>query len=248
MNTEFQSNEPAVVAAGASPLWKDLLVPASIMVAGVCIGIGLYFGGSNGSTGLPSAVETTAERVERLTNDAGVKTKDLAACLQSGRVKPLVQADTENAVETGGRGTPWSIVIGPSGMTYPINGALPAAAIAQVLDVARAEGELPVEPGTEPANTDAVAPITDADWVKGDPNAPIKIVEYSDFDCPFCGRFHQAMGVVLADNPDVAWVYRHFPLDQLHPEARYVAEAAECVGELEGQEAFWQFTDAYFAG
>jgi len=50
-----------------------------------------------------------------------------------------VQADIDNAIATGGRGTPWSILIGPSGKTYPINGALPTAAIEQLIQVARDE-------------------------------------------------------------------------------------------------------------
>jgi protein-disulfide isomerase len=75
----------------------------------------------------------------------------------------------------------------------------------------------------------------------------VTIVEYSDFDCPFCSRFHDSMNEIVANNPDVAWVYRHFPLEQLHPEAEGVAMAAECVGELAGSDAFWSFTDEYFA-
>lgn len=256
MNPEQDQTQPQTIttpaAVATKPLWRDLLIPASIVIAGVFVGIGLYFGGDTGPVksggGLPSATETTAERVERLANDAGVKTKDLAACLQSGRTKALVQADSDNAVETGGRGTPWSIVIGPTGITYPINGSLPAAAVDQLIEIARTEGAVPEELNTEGINTAAVAPVTEDDWIKGSSDAVVTVVEYSDFDCPFCSRFHQAMGEVMADNPDTAWVYRHFPLDQLHPEARYVAEAAECVGELEGQDAFWKFTDAYFAG
>jgi protein-disulfide isomerase len=55
------------------------------------------------------------------------------------------------------------------------------------------------------------------------------------------------MNQIVANNADVAWVYRHFPLEQLHPQAESVAIAAECVGELAGSDAFWSFTDGYFA-
>ncbi len=100
----------------------------------------------------------------------------------------------------------------------------------------------------EPADTtEKVDPITADDWIKGNPDAPVKIVEYSDFDCPFCSRFHASMDEVV-ENSDgqIAWVYRHFPLEQLHPQAAAVALAAECVGAQGGQDAFWEFTDAYF--
>jgi len=243
--------QPVIALAPEQSIWKDLLIPASIVIAGIAIGGGLYFSGGGSSAGTPglAAVETTVERVERLAKDAGVSTRALNTCLESGDSKALVQADVDNAVETGGRGTPWSIVIGPGGQTYPINGALPAAAISQLLEIVRAEGEVPVDPNASPdINTDAVAPVTDGDWVRGDRNATITIVEYSDVDCPFCSRFHDSMKQVMAANDDVLWVYRHFPLDQLHPQARFVAEAAECVGSLEGQDAFWSFIDAYFVG
>jgi protein-disulfide isomerase len=100
----------------------------------------------------------------------------------------------------------------------------------------------------EPAdNTSKVNPVTESDWIKGSPEAPIKIVEFSDYDCPFCGRFHATMDEVVNESDgQVAWVYRHFPLEQLHPQAAAVASAAECVGSLGGNDAFWQFSDRYF--
>lgn len=99
-------------------------------------------------------------------------------------------------------------------------------------------------------STDAVRPVTSEDHIKGNPDAPIKIVEYSDFECPFCKRFHDTMNEVMdkyGDSGDVAWVFRQFPLDQLHPvKARAVAVASECAAEQGGNDAFWKFTDGYF--
>lgn len=93
-----------------------------------------------------------------------------------------------------------------------------------------------------------MAPIGADDHVRGDPNAPVKIVEYSDFECPFCKRFHDTMKQVTTEYGDkVAWVYRHFPLDQLHPvKARKEAVAVECANELGGNDAFWKFADRFF--
>jgi protein-disulfide isomerase len=111
---------------------------------------------------------------------------------------------------------------------------------------------------TAPANNQAaqeevvagpIRPIDDTDHIRGNPNAPIVIVEYSDFDCPFCKNFHDTMIQVVENygvNGDVAWVYRHFPIEQLHPGAKRVAAAAECVAELAGNDAFWKFTDLAF--
>lgn len=91
--------------------------------------------------------------------------------------------------------------------------------------------------------------ISSDDHILGNPNAPIKIIEYSDLDCPFCRTFHatmkQIMSVYGADGR-VAWVYRHFPIVELHPNAPKLAEASECVAELGGNDAFWKFIDGVF--
>jgi len=231
---------------------KDMLIPAAIAIAGAFIGIGLYFsggpgggGGLNVPTNAPTADNSGEETLQSLVEKSGVSPEDVEQCVNDGEVAQLVQADADNAIATGGRGTPWSIVIGPNGKTYPVNGALPAAALQQTIDLARSGADAP-NTGDSPA-TDQVNPVTEDDHIKGDLNAPIKIIEYSDFDCPFCSRFHETMDQVVSQNDDVAWVYRHFPLDQLHPNARTVAQISECVANLGGNEAFWTFTDGYFA-
>ncbi len=96
-------------------------------------------------------------------------------------------------------------------------------------------------------NLEQMMPITSTDHIRGNPDAPVKIVEYSDFECPFCKRFHETMKQVSAEYGDkVAWVYRHYPLDQLHSKARKEAVASECAVELGGNDAFWKFTDRFF--
>lgn len=92
-------------------------------------------------------------------------------------------------------------------------------------------------------------PITKDDHMLGNPDATIIIVEYSDTECPFCKQFHTTMRKVMADygkDGKVAWVYRHFPIDSLHPKARKEAEATECANELGGSEKFWQYTNLLY--
>ncbi|HXK40309.1 MAG TPA: thioredoxin domain-containing protein [Candidatus Paceibacterota bacterium] len=94
-----------------------------------------------------------------------------------------------------------------------------------------------------------VAPVSAEDHVLGNPNAPIAIIEYSDIDCPFCKDFHLTMHRIVNEygkDGQVAWVYRHFPLDQLHPEARTKAESTECAASLAGNQVFWNYLDALF--
>lgn len=96
----------------------------------------------------------------------------------------------------------------------------------------------------------AIRPVSDQDHIRGNPDAEVLIVEYSDFECPFCAGFHGTMHRIIeeyGDSGQVAWVYRHMPLDQIHQHARPSAEAAECVAELGGEDKFWEFADLSFA-
>lgn len=89
-----------------------------------------------------------------------------------------------------------------------------------------------------------VKPVTSADHIWGNPDAPVKIVEFSDLECPFCKRFHYTLKEVVEKyDGKVAWVYRHSPIDGLHPKARKEAEATECAAELGGNTKFWAYMD-----
>ena len=100
--------------------------------------------------------------------------------------------------------------------------------------------------GAAPPTSEII--ITADDHIRGNIDAPITIVEYSDFQCPFCQRFHPTVLRALAEYPDdVRWVYRHFPLRNIHAQAQPAAEASECVAEQKGDEGFWAFGDAMFA-
>ncbi|MBT3419209.1 MAG: thioredoxin domain-containing protein [Candidatus Magasanikbacteria bacterium] len=88
-----------------------------------------------------------------------------------------------------------------------------------------------------------VPPVAADDYIRGNEDAPITIVEYSDLDCPYCGRFHETPKEVIAQNNNVKWVYRNWPLESIHPDARRKANGAECAGD---QGKYWEFIDAVF--
>src|SRR3989344_5863622 len=86
------------------------------------------------------------------------------------------------------------------------------------------------------------------DHLVGSPDAPIVLIEYSDFQCPFCSRIDPTLKRIVAEsNGQIAWVYRHLPLESLHPEARPAALASECIAEQLGNDGFWKFADRIFA-
>ncbi len=104
--------------------------------------------------------------------------------------------------------------------------------------------------------TVTMKPITTADHIYGNPNAPVKIVEYSDPSCPYCKMFNPTMEQVISTygpNGKVAWVYRSFPLDKpdqngnvLHPNAGHEAQALECAAFVGGNDKFWAFEKKWY--
>jgi Na+/H+ antiporter NhaA len=78
------------------------------------------------------------------------------------------------------------------------------------------------------------------DHVRGPINAPVTVVEYGDFECPYCGQAEPVVRELLRDFGDVRYVWRHLPLNDVHPRAQLAAEAAEAAA---GQGAFWEMHD-----
>ena len=96
----------------------------------------------------------------------------------------------------------------------------------------------------------AINPVSQKDYIRGNPSAKVVIVEYSDTECPFCKQFHGTMKNLtekLAKDSTVAWVYRHFPIIKLHPKAPKEAESTLCAGKIAGNNGFWDYIDRLFA-
>lgn len=111
----------------------------------------------------------------------------------------------------------------------PVPPAVPSVPTADVPEAPPAGDVKPVDP--------------QVDHIRGNPAASISVIEYSDFECPFCARNHPTMQqIVDTYGDDVNWVYRHFPLS-FHPNAQKAAEASECAAELKGNDSFWKMAD-----
>lgn len=88
---------------------------------------------------------------------------------------------------------------------------------------------------------DLAVPVDpERDHVRGSPTAPVTLVEYGDFECPYCGQAEAVVRELLRDSGDVRYVWRHLPLDDVHPHARRAAEASEAAAE---QNRFWDMHD-----
>jgi Na+/H+ antiporter NhaA/glutaredoxin len=126
-----------------------------------------------------------------------------------------------------------------------LSAALCAAAVAWV--VVRATALLPPRLrarallGTAESLVDLAAEVDpDRDHIRGPEDAPITMVEYGDFECPYCGQAEPIIREFLAGRGDVRYVWRHLPLSDVHPQAQLAAQAAEAAAE---QGAFWEMHD-----
>ena len=95
--------------------------------------------------------------------------------------------------------------------------------------------------GSSEAIVDLAAPVDpDRDHLRGPMDAPVTVVEYGDFECPYCGQAEPVVRQLLAEFGDVRYAWRHLPLNDVHPNAQLAAEAAEAAAE---QGAFWEMHD-----
>lgn len=106
-----------------------------------------------------------------------------------------------------------------------------------------ARGTVMGAPGqASPDNLDLVTDVGDDDFIRGNPDAPITVIEYADFSCHFCAQYHPTLTRLVKESEgQIRWVYRHLPIFNLE-----AAVASTCVGKTAGDEAFWSFSDTLF--
>lgn len=214
---------------------QKITTPVAIIVAGVLIMIGILI--TNG--GSKVAKEKT------LSEQVGVSKAELAECVQSfdkDSFSKKIQASVESAMKgEAGVGTPYSIIIGANGVKSKINGADSYENVKKIIDEVQL-GKVTTEYKGE------VTPVEAGEHILGNvATAQITIIEYSDFECPFCARFHPILEKIVSEsNGNIAWVYRQFPLVQIHQHAMERAIASECVAKIKGNDAFWKYGDLLF--
>jgi len=96
---------------------------------------------------------------------------------------------------------------------------------------------------------DILRPIDVNDHILGSSDARVLVVEYSDTECPYCKVFHNTMNSIMQEygkDGQVAWVYRHFPIAQLHAKAFKESQATECAAVLGGNSKFWEYINKVY--
>lgn len=179
---------------------------------------------------------------------------DIATCLQNGTFAEEVQALLAEGQAAGVTGTPAFFIDG-----YPVSGAQPydlfeyAIGLAEEGTLADAYRQNPNDgqaQAAEAAQPGDIADVSAGDApAKGSPDAPVTIIEYSDYQCPFCVRhFNDTMPQIQGyiDDGTVRYVFKDFPLHSIHPQAEKAHEAARCARELGGDDGYWAMHDLLF--
>ncbi|MHB1330509.1 MAG: DsbA family protein [Minisyncoccota bacterium] len=135
-------------------------------------------------------------------------------------------------------------------VSVPLAIIVAGAMIAAAVFFGGSEIKLPGIGNNPSSNTDSnanIEPVSAEDHILGSMEAEIVIVEYSDLECPFCKVFHNTMHQIVDEyEGKVAWVYRHFPIEQLHSRAIKESEASECAADQGGDTIFWKYIDTVF--
>jgi len=215
---------------------SKLFLPGSILLAGVLVaGTILYTnlsqanlqGGENSPTNV-----LTGENFKKWAKELKLNTAAFASCYDGNTTKSEIAKDAQDGTAVGVEGTPTFFINGTK-----MIGAQPFEVLKAAIDQALAGKNVP----------ESAQPTVDDDPVLGQANAPVTIIEFSDFECPFCRRFWQQtlpeIQKQYIDTGKAKLVYRDFPLSSIHPGAEPAAQAANCAN-IQGK--FWEMHDLIF--
>ncbi|MEV6375104.1 Na+/H+ antiporter NhaA [Micromonospora musae] len=187
-----------------------------------------------------------------------ILTSRLVTVLTHNRLRPPVGWGAVTGVGTvSGIGFTVALLVASHALSGPALdeaklGILAATVVSAVVtwSVFRLAARLPAERrarallGTAEEIVDLLVPVDmDRDHIRGPADAPVTVVEYGDFECPYCGQAEPVVRELLAEFTKIRYVWRHLPLTEVHPHAELAAEAAEAAGD---QGAFWEMHDLLF--
>jgi protein-disulfide isomerase len=197
-----------------------------------------------------SGEEAATVALLEIAGELELDTQEFAACLVSGRYNDAVETNLQEGRSLGVSGTPHFFIDG-----YPLSGARPyehfelAVGLAEEGRLAEAfEQPAQQEPAQQAPQQEYPLAVVLGDAPRlGDPNAPIIMVEFTDYQCPYCSRhFQETYPRILEEYIEagiVQYVFKDFPLKSIHPQAAKAAEAARCAGD---QNAYLEMHDLLF--
>ncbi|HLD01366.1 MAG TPA: thioredoxin domain-containing protein [Patescibacteria group bacterium] len=241
----------------------NVILVALLLIFAFIMGImynKLQGGGSSAPTNINEALISYAKKTK-------LKTKQFSQCLESRKYKDVVEKDAADAQKAGASGTPATYVNG-----ILVSGAQPFDIFQSVIEqelkggggtqsrglFPKAYAQEATDPNFDPTQIDPSifpTPTLPPKVVvakghlpfRGNEKAKVTVVEFSDFQCPFCKSFFdnalQEVKKQYIDTGKIAFFYRHYPLTQIHPNAQIAAEASECANE---QGKFWEYHDLLF--
>lgn len=212
------------------------LLPVSILIAAVLIAGALIYNRSGSLLNLKSPEKSnepiTNDTIKKWAKQIGINMSEFNQCFDSAKYTQEIDKDITDGSTAGVSGTPTTFVNG-----VRIVGAQPYANFQAIIEQALKKQILP---------KDVVKVSVDDDPVLGKADAPVTLIEFSDFQCPFCRAFwKEALQQIKKDYIDTGkakFVYRDFPLS-FHPLAKPYALAANCAND---QGKFWEMHDKIF--
>lgn len=198
--------------------------------------------------------KTLEEALQAMGREAGLDTNQLVKCVDSGEKAEVVNADYEEGMDVGVQGTPGFFVNGKF-----LGGAFPFSAFKEVIDRELAGTGSDDYNDYEDSNLKGAGATNPPAFVakpvdvnigsaafRGPSGAKVIVVEYSDFQCPYCSRGYETVSQILNEYPDdVRFVFKNFPLNQIHPLAQKMSEAWECARDQDQNKA-WKLHDLIF--
>lgn len=218
-----QNNIESLEVVTQKPQNNNQLIAGAIVLAGLIVAGAILLRGSSGP----------------VARDLSTVSKVFNACLDSGKYTTAV-TDSKNGGSTAGvTGTPKGYIVSGAQVVSTIDGNELSSIVKSKIDDA-------IAGKSKPMTSIKLEAVSDKDFALGNPQAPITIIMYEDFQCPYCGRFFQDSEKSIRDSyvkdGTVKFIYRDFPF--LGPESYKSAEAASCANE---QGKFWEYHDYLYS-